>query len=136
MRHLGHALRARPRRGRLTGSVPGALLLIAAGLFQFTALKTACLVHCRAPAAFLAARGRPGTGGAFRMGLEHGSYCIGCCWALMALLFFGGIMNLYWITGLAALVALEKLSAHGVAASRIAGAGFMAWGLAALWSAV
>lgn len=113
----------------LVDTVPGALVLIAAGAFQFTPLKTACLDHCRAPAKFLAERKRPGVGGAFRMGLEHGTYCLGCCWFLMALLFVGGIMNLYWIVGLAVFVALEKLTPWGAALSRIAGAALVLWGI-------
>lgn len=89
-------------------------LLIAAGVFQLTPLKLACLAHCRAPAAFLAEHWRPGRLGAFRLGLEHGAYCLGCCWSLMLLLFAAGIMNLVWIAGLAILVLIEKVSPFGV----------------------
>jgi len=85
------------------------LVLIAAGLYQFSALKNACLKHCRSPAHYLAEHNHPGRAGALRMGLEHGAYCLGCCWALMALLFVGGVMNLYWIVGIALYVAAEKL---------------------------
>ena len=112
----------------LIDTVPGALLLIAAGVYQFTPLKAACLSQCRSPAEFITRRKRPGTSGAFVMGLEHGAYCLGCCWFLMALLFVGGIMNLYWIVGLAALVALEKLTPFGVIAGKIAGAALIVWG--------
>ena len=112
----------------LIGTVPGGIVLFAAGLFQFTPLKQACLSQCRSPAMFLTERRRPGHWGAFVMGLEHGTYCLGCCWFLMALLFVGGIMNLYWIVGLAAFVALEKLTRYGDMVSRIAGAGLMVWG--------
>ena len=84
-------------------------LLIAAGLYQFTPLKYACLEKCRAPAEFLAENYRKGASGAFVMGGHHGLFCLGCCWALMALLFVGGVMNLYWIAGLAIYVAIEKL---------------------------
>ncbi|MEX0329378.1 MAG: DUF2182 domain-containing protein [Ruegeria sp.] len=84
-------------------------VLVAAGAYQLTSLKTACLRHCQNPARFLAAHNRPGGYGAFRTGALHGLYCLGCCWALMALLFVGGIMNLYWIAGIAIYVALEKL---------------------------
>ena len=90
-----------------------AVLLIAAGLYQLTPLKTACLSHCRAPAEFLTRNWHPGRAGAFRMGVVHGAYCLGCCWALMLLLFAAGIMNLVWIAGLAALVLLEKLAPFG-----------------------
>ena len=88
-------------------------LLIGAGLYQLTPLKEACLTHCRSPAAFLAAHWRPGLLGAWRMGLVHGAYCTGCCAALMLLLFAGGLMNLFWIAGLAILVAAEKLLPFG-----------------------
>ncbi|MFP3921913.1 MAG: DUF2182 domain-containing protein [Dichotomicrobium sp.] len=96
-----------------TNTALTALLLIAAGLFQFTPVKAACLAHCRAPAAWLARRWRPGRAGAFTMGAAHGAYCLGCCWALMALLFAGGIMNLVWIAGLAVIVLVEKLAPWG-----------------------
>lgn len=113
---------------RLTGTVPGASVLIAAGLYQFTKLKGACLTHCRSPAEFIARRRRPGVFGGFAMGLEHGAFCLGCCWFLMALLFVGGIMNLFWIAGLAALVSAEKLTRFGDLIGRIAGAALIAWG--------
>lgn len=112
----------------LIDTVPGGLVLIAAGVYQFTPLKMVCLEHCRSPAKFLSERRRPGTFGAFVMGAEHGAYCLGCCWFLMALLFVGGIMNLYWIIALAAFVAFEKLTPWGVALSKTAGAGLAAWG--------
>ena len=92
------------------GSKPVAgFVLIAAGLYQFSPLKAACLRHCRSPAHFLSAHNRKGYLGALEMGMHHGAYCLGCCWALMALLFVGGIMNLYWIVGLAIYVLAEKL---------------------------
>ncbi len=94
------------------------LLLVAAGLYQLTPLKGACLKHCRGPAAFIAAHWRPGVVGAWRMGLSHGAYCVGCCAALMMLLFVGGVMNLIWIAGLALLVAVEKLAPFGVVAAK------------------
>jgi predicted metal-binding membrane protein len=94
-------------------------LLIAAGLFQLTPLKAACLEHCRSPAAFLSRHWRPGQLGALRLGIVHGAYCLGCCWALMLLLFAAGIMNLVWIAGLAALVLIEKLAPFGAALARV-----------------
>ena len=112
----------------LIDTVPGALLLLTAGIFQFTPLKHTCLQHCRSPAEFITRRRRPGAGGAFQMGLEHGSYCLGCCWSLMALLFVGGVMNLYWIAALAGLVAVEKLVPRGELVSKAAGAVLMVWG--------
>jgi predicted metal-binding membrane protein len=105
-------------------------LLIAAGLYQLTPLKSACLSHCRAPAAFIAAHWRPGVLGAWRMGLAHGLYCVGCCAALMLLLFVGGVMNLVWIAGLTLFVALEKLAPFGAAAARATAALLIAAGIA------
>ncbi|PRY22572.1 putative metal-binding membrane protein [Aliiruegeria haliotis] len=126
-----------PSMMTLIESVPGGVVLIAAGIFQFTSLKETCLEHCRSPVRFLTERGRAGAGGAFRMGVEHGSFCVTCCWGLMALLFVGGIMNLFWIVGLAAFVALERLSPVGPRLSRYAGAVLVIWGClviaASLW---
>lgn len=87
----------------------GGGLLIAAGLYQLTPLKDNCLDKCRSPLAFLSRGIRPGALGALRLGIEHGLYCLGCCWALMMLLFVGGVMDLAWIAALALLVATEKL---------------------------
>ena len=84
-----------------TSPVLGGGLLLVAGLWQFTPWKYACLRHCRSPLIFLMARWRSGRIGTFVMGMDHGAFCLGCCWFLMALLFFGGIMNLWWIGGLA-----------------------------------
>ncbi|MGH6866335.1 MAG: DUF2182 domain-containing protein [Methyloceanibacter sp.] len=95
-------------------------LLIAAGFYQFSPLKTACLKHCRGPAAFVSAHWRPGVIGAWRMGLLHGAYCVGCCAMLMLLLFVGGMMNLIWIAGLTLFVAFEKFAPFGEAVSKLA----------------
>jgi predicted metal-binding membrane protein len=105
-----------------------ATLLIAAGLYQLSPLKDVCLQHCRTPARFLAENYQPGTAGAFRMGLKHGLYCLGCCWFLMALLFAGGIMNLVWIAGLTILVLIEKVAPFGHAIARVSGVAMIAWG--------
>ena len=86
------------------------LVLISAGLYQLTPLKGACLKHCQHPLTFIIQHWRPGKAGAFRMGLDHGSYCLGCCLFLMALLFVGGIMNLIWIAGIAIYVGIEKFA--------------------------
>ena len=93
----------------------GGLVLLAAGLYQLTPLKNACLVQCRSPLFFIYRHGgfRADAAGSFRLGLAHGAYCVGCCWALVALLFVGGVMNVLWIAGLTALVLLEKLSRSG-----------------------
>ena len=84
-------------------------LLVMAGIYQFTTFKNVCLEKCRSPAEFLAENNRKGEFGALIMGVRHGAFCLGCCWALMALLFVGGVMNLYWIVGIALYVAIEKL---------------------------
>jgi predicted metal-binding membrane protein len=107
----------------------GGAILLAAGAWQLTPIKGICLRHCRSPMGFLVQSWRPGRGGAFRMGLEHGSYCLGCCWFLMGLLFFGGIMNLFWVIGLAVFVLLEKTVPMGSWIARIAGVGAAAWGV-------
>ncbi len=107
----------------------GGTILVAAGLWQFTPLKRICLRHCRSPMSFLVQGWRPGRLGAFRMGLEHGTFCLGCCWFLMGLLFFGGVMNLLWIAGLAIFVLLEKAIPVGPWIGRIAGVGVVAWGV-------
>ncbi len=104
-------------------------LLIAAGVYQLSPLKAACLRHCRGPAAFLAGHWRPGVAGAWRMGLIHGTYCVGCCAALMLLLFVGGVMNLVWIAGLTLFVALEKLAPFGNVTATAAAIALIAAGL-------
>ncbi len=90
------------------------LLLIATGLYQLSPLKHACLEHCRSPVGYLSEHLRDGRSGAFQMGLTHGTYCLGCCWMLMMLLFAGGVMNLVWIAGLAIIVLIEKVFPRGV----------------------
>ena len=110
----------------------GAFLLIAAGVYQITPAKNACLRHCRSPAHFISERRRAGRGGTFRMGLKHGAYCLGCCWALMGLLFFGGVMNLLWIAGISLFVLLEKILPFGSGGGRIAGIAMVACGLIVL----
>jgi len=106
----------------------GSAIVLAAGVWQLTPIKAICLQHCRSPIGFLVQSWRPGRLGAFRMGLEHGSYCLGCCWFLMGLLFFGGIMNLFWIIGLAVFILLEKTVPTGSWMGRIVGFGVAAWG--------
>jgi predicted metal-binding membrane protein len=96
-------------------------LLIAAGAFQWTPLKRACLVACRSPLSFLMSRWREGRRGALAMGVRHGLYCLGCCWALMALLFVAGVMNLLWIAALAVTVLLEKVMPGGELVGRVVG---------------
>jgi predicted metal-binding membrane protein len=108
-------------------------LLIVAGLYQLTPLKLACLRACQSPLGFLVSRWRGGASGAFRLGLRHGAYCVGCCWALMLLLFAGGVMNLAVIAALTAFVAFEKLAPFGATGARISGALLCALGI---WLAV
>lgn len=105
----------------------GVLLLIAGG-YQMTPLKRACLRSCRSPLAFLMRRWEPGWKGAVRMGAHHGLYCLGCCWALMLLLFAGGVMNLWVIAALTAWVMLEKLVALGRLGSYLGGLGLVVTG--------
>ena len=109
-----------------------AALLLIAGLYQFTPLKRICLSGCRTPMGFLMGEWRAGVGGAFVMGLRHGLFCLGCCWALMALLFVGGVMNLAWVAALSIAVAIEKMAPHGERLASILGLGLIAAGLARL----
>jgi len=109
--------------------VLGGAVLIAAGLYQWTPLKDACLGLCRSPVAFLMGRWRPGTGGAFRMGAEHGAYCVGCCWALMALLFVGGVMNLLWVAAITLAVLAEKVAPRGRWIAKMLGAALVLGGV-------
>jgi predicted metal-binding membrane protein len=111
-----------------TSALLGGIVLILAGLYQFTPLKHACLRHCRSPFQFVTHHWRTGTLGAFRMGIEHGGFCLVCCWFLMALLFVGGIMNLYWIIGIALFVLLEKTVPAGHRLGYATGAGLLLWG--------
>ena len=106
-----------------------AMILVGAGFYQWSPLKDACLGKCRAPLEFVMTRWRPGRLGALRMGATHGLYCVGCCWALMLLLFVGGVMNLPWVALIAVFVLLEKVLPHGRIVARIAGTGLIAWGV-------
>jgi predicted metal-binding membrane protein len=118
------------------GPVAGALLLLGAGVYQLTPLKQACLEHCRSPLGFIMHRWRRGSAGALRMGLEHGLFCVGCCWVLMLLLFAAGVMNLVWVAAIAALVLVEKLAPAGPLLGRMTGIGLMAAGAAMMVASV
>jgi predicted metal-binding membrane protein len=107
----------------------GGTLLVAAGVYQFTPFKDACLSHCRTPMGFLLAEWRDGKLGSLVMGLRHGLYCVGCCWLLMALLFVGGVMNLVWVALMAVFVLVEKVAPARMWVSRISGIAAIAWGL-------
>jgi predicted metal-binding membrane protein len=107
-------------------------LLLAAGVFQWTRLKRACLSRCRSPLSFLMSGWRDGTAGAFSMGLQHGAYCVGCCWALMALLFVVGVMNLLWIAVIALFVMAEKILPRGELLGNIGGVALVTAGIAVM----
>jgi predicted metal-binding membrane protein len=115
-----------------TSPTLGAVLLIAAGIYQFTPAKDVCLSHCRSPLAFITQHWQKGKAGALKMGVIHGAYCVGCCWILMGLLFVGGVMNLLWVAAIAFVVLLEKLLPFGTGAGRWAGGLLIAAGLALL----
>jgi predicted metal-binding membrane protein len=109
----------------------GAVVLIAAGVYQWTPLKDVCLAQCQTPIGFLMRHGgfRGDVAGCVSLGLRHGAYCVGCCWVLMALLFVVGVMNVLWIALLALLVLLEKLTSWGRGIARAAGIGCVAAGI-------
>lgn len=112
-----------------TSPVLAGTLLVAAGMFQWTPLKNACLSHCRSPLSFLMTDWREGKRGALLMGLKHGVYCTGCCWFLMTLLFVAGVMNMWWVALIAVLVLIEKIAPRGIWFARVAGVGLAGWGI-------
>lgn len=112
---------------RLAGAI-----LVAAGAYQLTPWKSRCLTHCRSPLGFLMTNWREGNRGAWQMGFRHGVYCLGCCWALMCVLFAVGIMNLFWVAGLTVFVLIEKTGRAGRWVTRVAGAVFAALGIRAI----
>lgn len=114
---------------RTSSPVLGGGLLVAVGAYQLTPLKSACLAHCRSPLGFLMTSWRNGPAGAFRMGCHHGVYCLGCCWALMAILFVVGVMNLLWVAMLACFVLVEKFGRAGVSVSRVGAVMLVLFGL-------
>ena len=107
----------------------GGGLLILAGIYQWVPAKGACLSHCRSPLGFFSHEWREGAGGALIMGLRHGSYCVGCCWASMVLLFVAGVMNLLWVAAIAIFVLAEKLGPGGRGLGKLTGALLMVWGI-------
>ncbi len=110
-------------------NILGATVLIIAGLYQWTPLKDACLSYCQTPVGFVLRYGfRSEASGALALGFRHGLYCVGCCWAVMALLFVAGVMNLFWIAALSGLVLLEKVVPLGRLVPRLAGIAFIAGG--------
>lgn len=111
----------------------GGGILIAAGIYQLTPLKGACLTHCRSPLGFLMSHWRDGTAGALRMGARHGIYCLGCCWALMWVLFVVGVMNLVWVAALTIFVLVEKIGPAGAFVARASGVVLIAAGLVVIF---
>src|SRR5438309_4160890 len=111
------------RSGVLTAAI-----LIIVGVYQWLPIKSACLAHCRSPLSFLSQHWREGLAGAVRMGFFHGLFCVGCCWALMTLLFVAGVMNLLWVAAIAVFVLVEKLWRQGLLFGRVAGVLLILWG--------
>ena len=111
-----------------TSAILGGVLLLGAGIFQWSPIKRACLSNCRTPMGFLMSEWREGADGALIMGLRHGVFCLGCCWVLMGLLFVLGIMNLLWIAALAGFVLVEKVAPGGQWVSRLSGLVLIGWG--------
>jgi len=111
------------------GALIGGMTLIVAGLYQLTPLKYLCLSQCRSPLGFLLNSWRDGTWGAFRMGVHHGLYCLGCCWSLMVVLFVVGTMNLVWMGILSIIIFVEKIVPHGVEMGKATGVALIALGL-------
>jgi len=118
--------------GEATGSGLASLLLIGAGIFQFSPVKRRSLGACRTPLGFLTTSWRDGRAGALRMGFHHGTLCFRCCWALMILLFVLGVMNLVWVAALAIFVLAEKVSSRGEAISVIGGVTMIVWGVSSV----
>ena len=116
------------------GSAAGAggVILIGAGLYQVAPAKAVCLEHCRTPLSYLVMHWRNGPVGAFKMGLSHGAFCVGCCWALMLTGFALGFMSLMWMAALTAIIGIETLAPQGDRIGRLAGAGMVLWGLTLL----
>ena len=112
-----------------TSPALGGILLLVAGIYQWTPLKHACLSKCRSPLGFVLHEWREGRWGALLMGLKHGSYCAGCCWSLMALLFVAGVMNLLWVAAIAGFILLEKVAPAGQRMGQAAGALMIAGGV-------
>ena len=115
--------------GLRTGPIAGGVILLAAGIYQLTPWKNSCLKWCRSPIGFFMTNWRDGARGAFRMGLEHGVFCTGCCWMLMALMFVAGAMYLAWIAAISVLVLVEKAAPYGGAIARASGVAMIAVGL-------
>lgn len=116
--------------GMMGSAVPllGGVILVAAGVFQWTPMKNACLKQCRTPLGFIMTEWRDGPKGALVMGTRHGGFCLGCCWSLMGLLLVAGVMNLLWVAVIAAYILVEKVMPAGHWLSRVAGLVLVGWG--------
>jgi predicted metal-binding membrane protein len=125
---LGAALVLSPQMAVARPPVAAALLVLA-GVYQFTPLKHACLSRCQSPLGFLLSQWREGTWGAVHMGIRYGAYCVGCCWALMGVLFVVGVMNLLWVAALGVFVLAEKTALRGPWPGRVTGGALIAWAL-------
>jgi predicted metal-binding membrane protein len=106
----------------------GGVILLVAGFYQWLPIKNTCLAHCQSPVGFLSRHWREGVVGGFRMGVRHGIFCVGCCWALMGLLIVVGVMNLLWVAGISVFVLVEKLARQGPRIGRFAGTLLVIWG--------
>lgn len=126
---LEHAVLIEPMSGGRLVPVLGAAVVIAAGIYQLTPLKSVCLTHCRSPFDFVLNHWRDGGAGAMRMGIEHGLYCLGCCWFLMALLFAAGMMSLVWMAAITVFVFVEKLFPGGLWIARASGVAMLGFGI-------
>jgi predicted metal-binding membrane protein len=111
-----------------TSPVLGGLILVVAGVYQWLPIKSACLSHCRSPLGFLSSEWREGSAGALVMGFRHGLFCLGCCWALMTLLFVAGVMHLLWVAAIAGLVLVEKVARAGPWIGKVTGIVLVALG--------
>jgi predicted metal-binding membrane protein len=118
-----------PSSGDRVVAPVGAAIFLIAGLYQFAPLKRACLTHCRTPLGYFLTRWRDGPIGAIRMGLHHGLFCVGCCWALMATAFAVGVMNVWWMAALGVVALVEQVASGGQLARRVVGAALVAAGL-------
>ncbi|MGI8873285.1 MAG: DUF2182 domain-containing protein [Egibacteraceae bacterium] len=121
--------------GAVSRPALGGAVLVAAGLFQVTPWKEACLRRCRTPVGFLIAEWREGAAGGLIMGLRHGAYCLGCCWALMAVLFVVGTMHLVWMAVIAAFVLAEKVAPRVLGVRYVAAVALVGWGASMLLTA-
>jgi predicted metal-binding membrane protein len=114
---------------RFSSAALSGTILVLAGIYQWLPIKNMCLSQCQSPLGFLSTRWREGARGGLAMGLDHGLFCVGCCWLLMAVLFVVGVMNLIWVAVLAALILIEKLATRGALVGRAAGLAAAVWGV-------